>query len=140
LAQFGKEYSMVPSTRLALETSQTVPLVQKIEKVEKIEPAAEKQSYIGKGYRSLMERESKQCMKCMENLRNMTNATANSLIPVINNTTNATNTTKNGTNSTKILFCKSKAAFFKKVYDALSSSSSKARNVGRVQVYGRSLS
>jgi hypothetical protein len=106
-----------------------LPIVEK-------EAVAEKVSYFEREGKGLRARDSRQCLRCMECLRNMTNATANSLIPVVSNSTNP----NNSTNSTKILFCKSKAAFFKKVYDALSANPSKSKNVGRVQAYGKALS
>ena len=64
---------------------------------------------------------------------------SNSLTPVnktevLNST--AQNLTKNSTN--KILFCKSKALFFKKVYKALMKSNDK-NSVARVQTKGRNL-
>lgn len=70
----------------------------------------------------------------------MTNITSNGLIPLT--TENSSNSTRNNTNNTnKILFCKSKAAFFKKVYNALSNSSPFTRkNVGKVQAHGKALS
>lgn len=94
--------------------------------------------------KSLVNYTSKQCSKCMECFRNMTTTNSTSLTP-INQTSNSTRNNqtiaKNSTN--KILFCKSKALFFKKIYNALNKnekSSTHSGEVARVQASGKMLS
>jgi hypothetical protein len=76
---------------------------------------------------------------------------SNSLAPLNTNITNSTNSSTNSTNSTnstllrnttnRVLFCKSKALFFKKVYNAIFNDkrTGKSGEVGRVQTTGRNL-
>jgi len=63
------------------------------------------------------------------------------LVPIIVNETGS-NSTRNITNSlNKIILCKSKAAFFKRIYKAVENrgmnSSSRIRNVGKIQINGK---
>lgn len=86
----------------------------------------------------------------------MTNNTTSSLLAPLNNTnsTNSTNSNLNGTinntnqtlamnNSNRILFCKSRATFFKKVYDAISkqekATSLRNTQVNKLQTSGKVL-
>lgn len=90
--------------------------------------------------KSLMNYSSKQCAKCMECFRNMT-TNSTSLTPLSSNTTNRTQPL--ASNSTKkILFCKSKAFFFRKIYKALEKidKSSSKSEVGRLRASGKMLS
>ena len=89
----------------------------------------------------------KQCAKCMECFRNMTasNTTSLSLTTQnLNQNSNATNHNRTGNSSKKILFCKSKALFFKKVNDALhkneKGTTGRSGEVAMVQTSGKSLS
>ena len=87
--------------------------------------------------------EVKQCKKCVQCFQNLTNNSSKNLVPILINETE-TNKTTNITNSlNKIILCKSKAAFFKRIYKAVQNSgmnaSSSIRNVGKIQINGYSI-
>lgn len=72
---------------------------------------------------------------------NITNTTSSSLMSIVGNDT-LSNQTQNITNSlNKIILCKSKAAFFSRIYKAIENSgkntSSQIRNVGKIQINGK---
>ena len=81
---------------------------------------------------------AKHYQKCMECIRNMTsnNTFSHSLATIKRNFTNETNATSFN-NTRKILFCKSKALFFKKIYSALKNDTS--GSVAVVQTTGKNL-